>query len=164
MLVSTKHPHGAAIGFLSCPLPLEPPSRLPPRPTPLGCYRDPGWVPWVVQQIPVGCLFHTWLRMFPRYSLHTCFKRQDVPGAAPSVSHASSHLVLGHLSKTRAVIPTFVRMKPLRSREVSTCRATLRLVRQRQHRMQALGLCSTCLNCCESVAGLLVGLLLAAGF
>ena len=26
------------------------PSHLPPFPTPLGCYRAPVWVPWVIQQ------------------------------------------------------------------------------------------------------------------
>ena len=28
-----------------CPLPLEPPSHLPPHPTPLGCHRAPCWAP-----------------------------------------------------------------------------------------------------------------------
>ena len=39
-----------------CPLPLEPPSHLPPHPTPLGCYRALVWVPWNIQQIPTGYL------------------------------------------------------------------------------------------------------------
>ena len=30
------------------------------HPTPLGCYRAPSWVPWVIQQIPIGYLFYTW--------------------------------------------------------------------------------------------------------
>ena len=30
-----------------------PPTFLP-NPTPLGCYRAPAWVPWVIQQIPIG--------------------------------------------------------------------------------------------------------------
>ena len=36
------------------PLPLEPPSCLPPHPTPLGWYQAPLWVSWAIQQIPVG--------------------------------------------------------------------------------------------------------------
>ena len=43
-----------------CPLPLEIPSYLPPFPTPLGCYRAPVWVPWVIEQISIGCLFYIW--------------------------------------------------------------------------------------------------------
>ena len=39
-----------------CLLPLEPPSHLPPHPTPLGCYRALVWVPWNIQQIPTGYL------------------------------------------------------------------------------------------------------------
>ena len=39
------------------PLPLEPPSHLPPHPTPLGWYRAPVWVSWAMQQILIGCLF-----------------------------------------------------------------------------------------------------------
>ena len=40
-----------------CLLPLASPSHLPPIPTPLGYYRAPIWVPWVIQQILIGCLF-----------------------------------------------------------------------------------------------------------
>ena len=41
-------------------LPLEPPSHLPPHPTPLGCYRALVWVLWDTQQIPLGYLFYIW--------------------------------------------------------------------------------------------------------
>ena len=41
-----------------CPLPLEPTSHLSPHPTPLGWYRAPVWVPWDIQQIPIGYLFY----------------------------------------------------------------------------------------------------------
>ena len=41
-LISVIHQHGWAIG-----VPPEPPSHLPPFPTPLGCYRAPVWVHWV---------------------------------------------------------------------------------------------------------------------
>ena len=27
---------------------------------PVGCYRAPVWVPWVIQQIPIGCVFYIW--------------------------------------------------------------------------------------------------------
>ena len=40
-----------------CPLPLESLSHFPPIPTPLGYYRAPVWVPWVIQQFPAGSLF-----------------------------------------------------------------------------------------------------------
>ena len=34
------------------PLPSDPPSHLPPHPTPLGWYRAPVWISWARQQIP----------------------------------------------------------------------------------------------------------------
>ena len=39
VLVSAKHQHESAICIHICPLPLEPPSNLPPHPTPLACHR-----------------------------------------------------------------------------------------------------------------------------
>ena len=46
---------------LTCNVPMSPPSWIsfPPAtlPTPLGYYRAPVWFPWVIQQIPIGCLF-----------------------------------------------------------------------------------------------------------
>ena len=39
------------------PFPLGSPSHLPAVPTSLGDYRAPVWVPWVIQQILIGCLF-----------------------------------------------------------------------------------------------------------
>ena len=38
--------------------PFEPPSHLPPHPTPTGWYGEPVWVPWDKEQIPFGCLFY----------------------------------------------------------------------------------------------------------
>ena len=38
--------------------------------TPLGCYSALVCVPWVMQQIPIGCLFCILSCMFPCYSLH----------------------------------------------------------------------------------------------
>ena len=35
---------------------------------PLGWYRAPVWVPWVIQQIPIGYLFYIWYYKFPCYS------------------------------------------------------------------------------------------------
>ena len=43
-----------------CSLPLEPSSNLPPHPTLLACHRALVWVPWVIQQTPIGKLLHTW--------------------------------------------------------------------------------------------------------
>ena len=48
--LTTKPPPHTCI----CPLPLEPPSHLLPRPTPLGCHKALVWVPWVLQQISTG--------------------------------------------------------------------------------------------------------------
>ena len=45
------------------PLPLESPSRLPPFSTPLGCYRAPVWVPWVLQQFAFS--FYTSTQLGP---------------------------------------------------------------------------------------------------
>ena len=57
MLVSATHQYELAIDIHMSPLswtsfPLRTPS------TPLGCYRVPGWVPWVIQQIPTGCFIY----------------------------------------------------------------------------------------------------------
>ena len=48
-----------AIG-IHVPLPLEPPACLPPFPSPLGYYRTSVWVPWVIKQVSIGCLFYIW--------------------------------------------------------------------------------------------------------
>jgi len=40
--------------------PFEPPSHLPPHPTPIGWYGAPVWVPWDKEQIPFGYLFYIW--------------------------------------------------------------------------------------------------------
>ena len=53
------------------PLPFEPPSHLPPNPTPIGWYRIPVWVSWAIKHIPVGYLFYIWSCKFPCYSFHT---------------------------------------------------------------------------------------------
>ena len=45
-------------------LPLEPPSHLSPHPTLLGWYRALVLVPWVIQQMPIGCLFYVWWLSF----------------------------------------------------------------------------------------------------
>ena len=55
-LISVIHQHELTLGVHLSP-PLESPLHLPPIPTPLGYYRAPVWVPWVIQQIPTGCLF-----------------------------------------------------------------------------------------------------------
>ena len=36
------------------------PSHLPSHPTPLGCHQAPVWAPWVIQQMPSGCLVYIW--------------------------------------------------------------------------------------------------------
>ena len=47
--------------------------NLPPYPTPLGCYRAPVWVPWVIQQIPLAICFTCICNVYVLcYSLHTC--------------------------------------------------------------------------------------------
>ena len=47
-----------------CPLPLKPSSYLSPYPTLLDCYRAPVWIPWVMQQIPIGYLFYISAKIF----------------------------------------------------------------------------------------------------
>ena len=71
MLVSVKHQHDSAIGMpISTPSWTSPPPPIPA--TPLGCYRAPVWVPWVIQQFPSVDYFisHMVMYMFPCYSLH----------------------------------------------------------------------------------------------
>jgi len=64
LLFSVKPQHESAIGIIY-PLPFEPPSHLPPQPTPLGWYRAPVWVSWDIQQIPIGYFRPFW--GFPQY-------------------------------------------------------------------------------------------------
>ena len=54
-----KPQHGSAIG-IHIPHLFWTSLPSPPHPTHLGWYRDPVWVSWAIQQIPVGCLFYTW--------------------------------------------------------------------------------------------------------
>ena len=70
-------------------LPLEPPSHLPPLPTPIVCYRALVWVPCVIQQIPVDRLFsvgsvcfHVAVSMHPTFSFL-------LPHAGPHRVHKS---------------------------------------------------------------------------
>jgi len=39
------------------PVPLEPPSHLPPHRTPLGCHRAPRWAPCITQQFSISYYF-----------------------------------------------------------------------------------------------------------
>ena len=54
MLVSAKHQHESAMGIHS-----SPPSwtHLPPRPTPLGCHRAPGWSSVSHSKFPLALCF-----------------------------------------------------------------------------------------------------------
>ena len=49
--------------------------------TPLGCYQGRVWVPWVMQQIPIGDLC-TRQCMFPCYFLHTSYPFAAAAAAA----------------------------------------------------------------------------------
>ena len=44
------------------------PSPAPSHPS--AYRRAPVWVPWVIQQIPIGCLFYIWSCEFLSYSFH----------------------------------------------------------------------------------------------
>ena len=68
-----------------CP-PFEPPSQLPPHPTPRGYHRAPMWVPWVMQQSPPTIL-HTVMCMSPCYSRHSahCLLLTSPPSVHTSV-------------------------------------------------------------------------------
>ena len=59
VLVSVVYQHELAIGIHTSP-PLEPPSHLPPFPTPLRCYRGFGFPESVIQQIFIGYLLYIW--------------------------------------------------------------------------------------------------------
>ena len=52
------------------PLPFEPPSHLPPHPTPLGSYRAPVWVSLVIQHIPVGYFTYSNINCHATLSIH----------------------------------------------------------------------------------------------
>ena len=86
VLVSAKNQHGSAIG-LHMSLPSW--TSLPP-PTPLGCYRALGWVPWVIQQIPISYLFCI-VYVFPCYSIVCCTPNNQhlrlLVGGLPSCSN-----------------------------------------------------------------------------
>ena len=69
-LFSVKPQHESAIGIHMSP-PFWNSLYLPPQPSPLGWQRAPVWVPWVTQQIPIGCLCYIWWWKFPCYSLCT---------------------------------------------------------------------------------------------
>ena len=60
---------------LAIDTPMSAPSRTslpsPSHPTLLDCHRAPVWVPWAIQQIPIGYLFYIWSCKFPCYFLHT---------------------------------------------------------------------------------------------
>ena len=93
-----------------CPLPLEPPSHLPPPPIPLACLRAPVWVPWVIQQILTSYLFYVWWCMCfhaalsihppsPSPRVHKCVLYVIVSIAALQVGVPSLLLHQYHLSR-----------------------------------------------------------------
>ena len=49
-----KHNWVTKLNWCTCPLPLEPPSHLPPHPNPLGHHKAPGWAPCTTQQLPTS--------------------------------------------------------------------------------------------------------------
>ena len=62
VLVSAIHQHESAI----CPLPLKPPSHIPPHATPLGCHRMLGGALCVTQKILTGHLFYQLMQINTR--------------------------------------------------------------------------------------------------
>ena len=78
VLVSAIHQYESTIGLHKSPPSW--PSLLPPHRTPLGCYEVPVWAPWVIQQIPPGCLFYIWwcmcfhdtVSICPTFSFPSC--------------------------------------------------------------------------------------------
>ena len=75
----------SASTWVSIGVPMSPPSwiSLPPLPTPLGCHRAPVWGPWVIQQIPTGCL--TYGNMYVSYFYSLCFHLILLPAAEESI-------------------------------------------------------------------------------
>ena len=75
---------------------LEPPSH--PHPIPLGHHRAPAWAPSVMQQLPRGCLFHTWWCTYVNATLPICSTlsfsqgRESLVGCQTSMgSHRVGH-------------------------------------------------------------------------
>ena len=94
----------------TCPLPVKPPSHLPPHPTPLGVTEHQVWAPCVIRQISTGHLLYTWSRVCLHAALSMCPTLSFphcVHNYCPSFSHRPP---LGHsLSPERdflAAIPT----------------------------------------------------------
>ena len=62
---------------------MSPPSWTSHLPHPLGCHGALGWTPCVTEQMPTGCLFHTWecvcvcptLWILPVLSLPPCVRK-----------------------------------------------------------------------------------------
>ena len=77
--------------------------HLPPNPTPLGCYRAPIWVPWVIQQIPIGYLFYMWYCKFSCYSFHTF---HSFPSPFPPCPYVCSLCLFLHCCPANKFIST----------------------------------------------------------
>ena len=84
LLFSVKPQQESATG-IHISLPFEPPSHLPPHPTPLGWHRAPVWVSWAIQQIPTGSLFYIWWCKYPCYSFHTSHPLLPSPRVRKSI-------------------------------------------------------------------------------
>ena len=69
----------------SCPLPIEPPSYLPPHPTPLGWSRAPVWVSWDIQQISPWPSISHMVMSVPCYSFHTSHPLLPSPHVQKSI-------------------------------------------------------------------------------
>ena len=87
----------------SYPILFEPPSVLPPHPSPLGWYRALVWVSWAMQQIPIGYLFYMWKCKFPRYSCPTSHPLLPSPRVHKSVLYVFSLFFLSHCYKANFV-------------------------------------------------------------
>ena len=55
-----RHDWAPELNWYIYPFPFEPPSHLPPHPTPLGRYRAPVEISLHIQQIPFGYIFYIW--------------------------------------------------------------------------------------------------------
>jgi len=108
-LISVIHQHELAINVHSA-VPLDSPAHLLPILIPLGYYRAPVWVPWVIWQIPIAYLF-TYINVYASMILSPFISLSPLSPLSLSVSlfsvSASSLLLCEHIHQyhTFRVLP-----------------------------------------------------------
>ena len=100
VLVSAKRQDELAI-CIPMPPPSEPDFHFTPHPTPLGCYRAQVWIPWVIQQIPIGYFTYSnvYVSMLLTPLSHPLFPPPNPP-------YVCSHCLCLHFYHTNRFINT----------------------------------------------------------